>query len=83
MSTTSGGRSVRAVVLEALMAQASLEVPPNLGSDMVCDLGISSFDMMVLCVRIEEGLDRPVSFGALVGVRTVGDLVVAVESSLG
>ena len=42
------------------------------------DLGFSSFDMMVLCVRVEQGLGRPVDFGALVGVHTVDDLVRAV-----
>lgn len=42
------------------------------------DLGFSSFDMMMLCVRVEQGLGRPVDFGALVGVHTVDDLVRAV-----
>ena len=34
--------------------------------------------MMVLCVRVEQGLGRPGDFGALVGVHTVDDLVRAV-----
>lgn len=73
---------VETVVLQALMAQRSLAQAPDLAADLACDLGLTSFDMMELCVRIEGELGRPVDFGALVGVRTAGDLVRAVEGSL-
>ncbi len=68
-----------AVVVRAVMAEKRLAASPDEDAELARDLGFSSFDMMVLCVRIEEGLGRPVDFGALVGVRTVGDLVRAVD----
>lgn len=54
--------------------------PGDCGVPLACNrVGFSSFDMMVLCVRVEQELGRPVDFGALVGVRTVDDLVRAVS----
>ena len=73
---------VEAAVLQALMDQRSLAQAPGRTADLARDLGLTSFDMMELCVRIEEALGCPVDFGALVGVRTVGDLAQAVGRSL-
>lgn len=76
-----GGRA-EAAVRRALVTQKSLVQEPALTADLVRDLGLTSFDMMELCVRIEEGLGCSVDFGVLVGVRTVDDLVRAVQGSL-
>ena len=73
-----GGADARAVVVRAVMDEKGLGEPPDPAAELACDLGFSSFDMMALCVRVEQGLGRPVDFGALVGVRTVDDLVRAV-----
>lgn len=47
-------------------------------SDLACDLGLTSFDMMVVHVRLEELRGGPLGFDALVGARTVADLARAV-----
>lgn len=73
-----GGVDACAVVVRAVMDEKGLGEPPDPVAELARDLGFSSFDMMVLCVRVEQGLGRPVDFGALAGVRTVGDLVRAV-----
>lgn len=43
-------------------------------SDLSCDLGLTSFDMMVVHVRLEELRGGRLSFDALLGVRTVANL---------
>ncbi len=51
-----------------------LEQPPSGDAELVADLGCTSFDMMAICVQLEQEFGRGVDYARLRDVRTVADL---------
>ncbi|MBS5450157.1 MAG: acyl carrier protein [Coriobacteriia bacterium] len=51
-----------------------LERPPAGEADLVADLGCTSFDMMAICVQLEQEFGCGIDYARLRDVRTVADL---------
>lgn len=74
--TLQDGREVsRAAIASMLAEQRGLLRTPSLESRLREDLGFTSFDLMEVCVSLEELLGRRIDFGLIGQVRTVGDLL--------
>lgn len=69
--------SVRRIVSEVRGLAAPVRPDDLLGRDAGC----TSFDMMVVLVRIEEELGVETDFDRLAGVKTVADLASAVDAA--
>ena len=73
MSETPGAGATAAVA--ALIAEVKgLSVPSGPDERLFEDVGCSSFDMMVICVRLEELAGHTMDLAALATARTVRDL---------
>ena len=67
------------VVQEAVATVTGAPSQPAPGANLALDLGVTSFDMMVLCVELEQRLGTSCDVGRLRGVATVEDLARAWE----
>lgn len=67
--------SARLEAVAALVAEVrGLPAPPAPEARLFEDVGCTSFDMMVVYVRLEDLLGHPVDLAAVPQVRTVADL---------
>lgn len=62
------------VVAELISHAKNLPEAPSPDALLRDDLGLSSFDLMALCVQTEERLGAPMDVGHLAGIKTVADL---------
>lgn len=67
------------IVQEAVARVMDGAPQPAADANLACDLGVTSFDMMVLCVELERRFEKSCDFGRLRGIATVDDLVKAWE----
>lgn len=52
-------------------------------SDLESDLGLDSLDQLELIMKAEDKFDISISDSDTLGIKTVGDLIAAVEKNLG
>ena len=72
---TCGAEFARLAAVAALVAEVrDLPAPPAPEARLFEDVGCTSFDMMVVYVRLEELLGHPVDLSVAPRVRTVADL---------
>lgn len=69
-------------VIEAIRENIRWKGPVDEGMDLVRDLGVDSFDMLMIINTLEEEFSIVVEEEQLENLKTVGDVVTRLESLL-
>ena len=66
-------------ILKIIRDYVDIDTPVSPESDIINDLGLSSFDAVMICGTVQEQLGIAVEVNLLLNCKTVGDLLEVIE----